>query len=198
MSLFLALLFLLGPRETLAGKFPGHSPEFLQRYPAAPVALPDPLPADVDALCRLVEAGHGTPEVYAALGDALLARGEKGLAYRAFHAAQAKADAALKPALQARKDLCGHVDPLEIEEEQRRARVWVEGLQAYERDRIRRAADPRDLGPFHERYGRAEDDLLAVAQARRKAWAVAMGMGLLGTAVLLGVVLFLSKRRRPA
>ncbi len=190
MFLFLVLL-LLGPRETLAGKFPGHAPEYLERYPAAPAPLPDPLPGDVDALCRLVEAGHGTSGLYAALGDALFARGEKELAYRAYHDAQAKGDARM----QEKKDRCGYVDPLVIEEEKRRARVWVLWLQEYERDRIRRGEDPRDLGPFHERYGRAEDDLEAIAQARRKAWAVAMAAGLLGTAALLGGVLFLRKRR---
>lgn len=190
MFLFLVLL-LLGPAETLAGKFPGHAPEYLERYPVAPVPLPEPLPTDVDALCRLVEAGHATPGVYAALGDALFARGEKALAYRAFHAAQARGDARM----QERKDRCGYVDPLVIEEEQRLARVWVAGLQEYERDRIRRGGDPRDLGPFHERYGRAEDDLEAIAHARRKTWAVAMAMGLLGAAAILGCVLFLRKRR---
>ena len=192
MLLFLALL-LLGPRETLAGKFPGHAPEYLERYPAAPVPLPDPLPGEVDALCRLVEAGHATPEVYAALGDALFAKGEKGLAYRAFHAAQAKGDARM----QERKDRCGYVDPRVIEEEERRARVWVSWLQEYERERIRRGEDPRDLGPFHERYGRAEDDLEEIAQARRMRWVGAMAAGILGAAAILGLVLFL-RRRRPA
>ena len=110
MLLFLAFL-LLGPRETLAGKFPGHAPEYLERYPEAPVPLPDPLPTDVDALCRLVEVGHATAEVYAALGDALFAKGEKALAYRAFHAAQAKGDVGM----QEKKDRCGYVDPLVIE-----------------------------------------------------------------------------------
>jgi len=193
--LFLALL-LLGPRETLAGKFPGHAPEFLERYPEAAVALPATLPTDVEALCGLVQAGHGTAEVYAALGEALLARGEKGLAYRAFHAAQATGDPGLKTRMQARKDLCGHVDPRVIEEEQRQARAWVHALKEYERDRIRRGVDPRDLGPFHERYGRAEDDLEAIIHARRRTWAVAMAVGLLGAAAILGGVLFLSKRRR--
>ena len=190
MLLFLAFL-LLGPRETLAGKFPGHAPEYLERYPEAPVPLPDPLPTDVDALCRLVEVGHATAEVYAALGDALFAKGEKALAYRAFHAAQAKGDVGM----QEKKDRCGYVDPLVIEEEERRARVWVSWLMEYERDRIRRGEDPRDLGPFHERYGRAEDDLEAIAQARRKTWAVAMAVGLLGAAAILGGVLFLRRRR---
>jgi hypothetical protein len=190
--LFLALL-LLGPGETLAGKFPGHAPEYLERYPAAPVPLPDPLPGDVAALCRLVEAGHGTPGVYAALGDALLAKGEKGLAYRAFHAAQAKGDARM----QEKKDRCGYVDPRVIEEEERRARVWVSWLKEYERERIGRGEDPRDLGPFFERYGRAEDDLEAIARARRMRWVTAMAMGILGAAAILGFVLFL-RRRRPA
>ena len=189
MLLFLAFL-LLGPRETLAGKFPGHAPEYLERYPEAPVPLPDPLPTDVDALCRLVEAGHATAEVYAALGDALFAKGEKALAYRAFHAAQAKGDVGM----QEKKDRCGYVDPLVIEEEERRARVWVSWLMEYERDRIRRGEDPRDLGPFHERYGRAEDDLEAIAQARRIRWALAMALGLVGAAALLGFVLRRRKR----
>jgi hypothetical protein len=187
--LLLALL-LLGPRETLAGKFPGHAPEYLERYPAATVPLPDPLPADVDALCRLVEAGHGTAAVHAALGEALLARGEKGLAYRAFHEAQRQG----APGMQERKERCGYVDPLVIGEEKRVARVWVAALMEYERDRIRRGEDPRDLGPFHERYGRAEDDLGAIAQARRKSWAVAVAAGLLGAAAVLGAVLFVRKR----
>jgi hypothetical protein len=162
--LFLALL-LLGPKETLAGKFPVHVPEYLQRYPEAPVPLPDPLPTAVDALCRLVEAGHATAEVYAALGDALLARGEKGLAYRAFHKAQPKGDAALGRRMQERKDQCGYVDPLMIEEEERQARIWVEALQKYEQERI--DGDPRDLEPFYEQYGRAEDDLVEHARSRR-------------------------------
>jgi hypothetical protein len=194
--LLLALLLLLGPRETLAGKFPGHSPEYLERFPAAPVPLPDPLPADADALCRLVEAGHQTPAVYEALGDALLVQGEKELAYRAFHKAQGKADQAAKGALQRKKDLCEYVDPRAIEAEEEHARVWVSWLQEYERGRIRRGEDPRDLAAFHARYGRAEDDLREIAQARRKTWGVAMAAGLLGAAAILGAVLLLSKRRR--
>lgn len=195
MPLLLALLLLAGPRETLAGKFPGHSPEYLERFPAASVPLPDPLPADVDALCRLVEAGHRTAAVYEALGDALLARGDKALAYRAFHKAQGIAEGEAKAALQRKKDLGGYVDPRVIEAEEARARVWVSWLQEYERDRIRRGEDPRDLAAFHERYGRAEDDLREIAQARRKAWGVAMAAGLLGAAALLGAVLFLSRRK---
>ena len=195
MLLFLALL-LLGPRETLAGKFPGHAPEYLERYPAVPEPLPDPLPADVDALCRLVEAGHETAAVYEALGDALLARGEEGLAYRAFHKAQAKAEGDLKRRMQEKKDRCAYVDPRVIDDEEQQARVWVNALGDYERDRIRRGEDPTDLAPFFARYGRAEDDLREIAQARRKAWGVAMAAGLLGAAAILGFVLFLKRRPR--
>jgi hypothetical protein len=95
-SLLLVLL-LLGPKEAIAGKFPGHAPEYLERYPAPPAPLPDPLPEDVDALAGLVGAGHGTAEVFEALGDRLLARGDGALAYRAYRKAQSLADAASRP-----------------------------------------------------------------------------------------------------
>jgi hypothetical protein len=194
--LLLALLLLPGPGETLAGKFPKHAPEFLERYPVEPGPLPDPLPDGVDALCRLVEGGHETPAVYEALGDALLSGGDGALAYRAFHKAQALADAAAKPRLQGKKDRCPFVDPLLIAEEEREAAVWVAWLKEFERDRIRRGEDPRDLGPFHERYGRPEEDLRDIAQARRVTWALAVAAGLVGAAVLIGGVLLLGRRRR--
>jgi hypothetical protein len=193
--LLLALLLLAGPQETLAGKFPGHSPEYLERHPQAPVPLPDPLPQDVDALCRLVEAGHGTAAVYEALGDALAARRESALAYRAFRKAHALAETASRARLQEKKDRCEFVPEGVIEEEERRAAVWVGWLREYERERIRRGEDPRDLGPFHARYGRAEEDLAEVAQARRVRWALAMALGLLGAAAVLGFVLLRGRRR---
>lgn len=194
-ALLLALLLLPGPRETLAGKFPVHSAEYLERHPAAPVPLPDPLPSGVDALCGLVEAGHGTAAVYEALGDALLAKGDLALAYRAFRKAHALADASAKPRLVAKKDRCEFVPERVIEAEERRAAVWVSWLQEYERERIARGEDPRDLAIFHERYGRADEDLAELAQARRVSWAVAMAAGLLGAAAILGFVL---RRRRRA
>jgi hypothetical protein len=193
----LLVLLLLGPAETLAGKFPGHAPEYLDLHPAEPVPLPDPLPGDVDGLCRLVEAGHALPEVYAALGDALLARGDDGLAYRAFHRAQAlrPGDPAWTARMQERKDRSAYVSNEVIEEEERQARYWVERLQEYERARIREGADPRDLGPFHERYGRPEDDLEAIARQLRARWALVAGAVLLGVAVVLGGALLFLRRR---
>jgi hypothetical protein len=158
------------------------------------VPLPDPLPGDADELCRLVEAGHGTPAVFEALGDALLARGDDALAFRAFRKAHANALGDAKRRLQEKKDRCGHVDPRAIEDEEAQARVWVAALQEYERDRIRGGEDPRDLAPFFARYGRAEDDLREIAHARRKTWGIAMAAGLLGAAAILGVVLFFRKR----
>ncbi|MCK6458462.1 MAG: hypothetical protein L6Q95_01045 [Planctomycetes bacterium] len=195
MPLLLALLLLAGPRETLAGKFPGHSPEYLELHPQAPVPLPEPLPQDVDALCRLVEAGHGTAAVYEALGDSLAMRGESALAYRAFRKAHARSEPAAKARLQEKKDRCEFVPEAVIEEEERRAAVWVGWLGEYERDKIRRGEDPRDLAGFHARYGRAEEDLAEVAQARRVRWAVAMALGLLGAAAILGFVLLRGRRR---
>jgi len=193
----LLALLLLGPAATLAGKFPGHSPEFLELHPPASVPLPDPLPGDVDALCGLIEAGHALPEVYAALGEALLARGDSALAYRAFHRAQAlrPGDAEWSARMQQRKDGCAYVSPEVIAEEERQARYWVERLQEYERARIREGLDPSELGPFHQRYGRAEDDLEALARRLRARWALVAGAVLLGVAVVLGAILFVVRRR---
>lgn len=192
----LLVLLLLGPRETLAGKFPGHAPEYLERYPAPVVPLPDPLPADVDALCRLVEAGHGTAGVFEALGDALLARGDGALAYRAFRKAHALAAPDAGTRLQRKRDRCPFVEEAVIEDEEEQARAWVALLREYELARIRQGEDPRDLGPFHAIYGRAEDDLREIAQKRRTMWALAVAAGLLGAAVVLGGVLLMGRRRR--
>jgi hypothetical protein len=193
--LLLLGLLLLGPGETLSGKYPGHSTEYLELHPPEPVPLPHPLPAGVEDLCRLVEAGHATPEVLAALGDALLARGEGELAYRAFLKAQRGAsDPAFAARMQERKDRCPRVGDERIAAEEREARTWVLGLKAYERERIRKGLDPRDLGPFHERYGRAEEDLYAVAQGRRIGFALAVGAGFLGAAAILGGILLVRRR----
>jgi hypothetical protein len=194
--LLVIVLLFLGPKETLAGKFPGHAPEYLERYPPEPVPLPDPLPDGVEELCRLVEAGHATPEVLAALGEALLARGEGELAYRAFLKAQLRAaDPPFARRMQERKDVCPRVSDEQLALEEREARYWVERLQEYERQRIGKGLDPRDLAPFHERYGRAEDDLRAVARKRRRHFALALGAGLLGAATILGGILFVRRRR---
>jgi len=195
-AVLLAVL-LLGPAETLAGKYPGHAPEYQELHPAEPVPLPDPLPADVDALCRLIEAGHALPEVYAALGEALLARGDGGLAYRAFHRAQALRpdDAAWTARMQERKDQGEYVSPKVIEEEERQARFWVARLQEYERERIREGLDPGEKGPFYDRYGRPEDDLAALARELRAQWATKVGAILLAVALLLGGLLLVLRRR---
>jgi hypothetical protein len=38
----LLVVVLAGPAETLAGKYPGHAPEYRKLYPPAPVPRPAP------------------------------------------------------------------------------------------------------------------------------------------------------------
>ena len=193
----LLVLLLLGPAQTLSGKYLRHVPDYLELHPMPPVPVPAPLPGDVDALCRLIEAGHETAELFAALGDALLTRGDKQLAYRAFHRAHRlrPEDNAWGRRMQERKYESDRVPTSLVEQEEAAARFWVERLQEYERDRIARGNDPADLAEFYERYGRPEEDLRAYGRARRLSW---VG-GVVG--VLLGIafgVLSPRLRRRVA
>ncbi|MHC4930778.1 MAG: hypothetical protein ACYTGV_01120 [Planctomycetota bacterium] len=174
-----AALLLLGPAETIAGKYPQHSPEFLERYPIRAIALPDPLPRDAEALCRLIESGHATPRLFAALGEALLARGQSELAYRAFDRAHRGGHP--DPAHVARrKDACARIPDSVIRAEEVEAERWVEALQAFERSRIRRGEDPRDRTEFYSRFGRPEDDLYTIVRAHRLSWAAGVAGFLIG------------------
>ncbi|MHC4971122.1 MAG: hypothetical protein ACYTG3_02190 [Planctomycetota bacterium] len=200
----LAVVFvlLLGPGETIAGKYVQHSAEYLKRHPARPAALPTPLPSEVDSLCRLIEAGrHDNAELFAALGEALFRAGRKELAYRAFHRAHRLRpdDATWGRRMQARKDACPRVPRAVIAEEEKQAAFWVARLQEYERERLARGDDPDDLAAFFERYGRPEADLRAHARARRVSWALGV-VGLLivvafALAVAVAVVAFGRRRR---
>jgi len=146
----LLVLILAGPAQTLSGKY----------VPRTPVPLPAALPGTVDALCRLVEAGHEKAPVYAALGDALFARGDKELAYRAFDKAHRLGhDDGV--GLVRRKDDCPHVPDERIRAEEREARIWRDALDSFRR------SGRSDMGEFYERYGRPEDDLNAIIRARR-------------------------------
>jgi hypothetical protein len=172
-------LLLLAPAQTIAGKYVQHSEEFLRVYPRTAAPLPAKLPAEVDALCALIEAGHATPQLFAALGDALYARGDKELAYRAYHKAHRLKHPDAR-AMALRKDKCPRVPDDVIRAEEGEARVWVDALQSYERDRIRRGLDPRDLAAFYERYGRPEDDLAALIRARRLVFVTGMAGVVIG------------------
>lgn len=203
----LVVLVLLGPAETVSGKYYKHSAEFSKLYPAPPVALPEPLPDDVDSLCRLIEAGHATPRLYAALGEALFARGDKRLAYRAFdkaHRIVEGMDAAQRSGqpdargLVARKDACPHVDARVIRAEEREAKIWVDALQSFERARIRKGKDPRDLAEFHERYGRPEDSLAAIVRARRMKFLLGAAAVMLGLVAVCVVAVAIARKRRRA
>ena len=190
----LAVVFvlLLGPGETIAGKYARHSAEYLELHPAPVAALPSPLPSDVDSLCRLIEAGRPEdPELFAALGEALFRADRKQLAYRAFHRAHRlrPKDATWGRRMQAREDACPRVPTAVIREEERQAAFWVAKLQAHERERIAQGNDPKDLTVFHERYGRPDADLSAHARARRYSW---VG-GVVG--ILIGIAFGAASRR---
>jgi len=152
-------------------------------YPQGAIDVPDPLPTEVDALCRLIEQVGPQARLLGALGDALVAAGRPGLAYRAYDRAQRLGG---EGDLQARKDRLDPVPRSVIEAEEREAKAWVQGLQNYERERIRRGEDPRDLGPFYERYGRPEESLVAKVRIRQTAfWAAALST-LLAFALAIG------------
>lgn len=192
--LAVVFLLLLGPGETIAGKYVQHSPEYLERYPARPAPLPTPLPSDVDSLCRLIESGHSDqPELLAALGEALFRADQKALAYRAFHRAHRLRgrDGAWGRRMQALEDACPRVPDRVIREEEAQAAFWVARLQDHERERMARGEDPNDLTLFYERYGRPESDLAAHARGRRLSW---IG-GVVG--ILIGVAFFAASRRVP-
>lgn len=186
------LLLALGPAQTISGKYVRHGEECRRLYPRPPVPLPDPLPPGVDELCALIEAGHATPRLFAALGEALFARGERKLAYRAFRRAHRRKHPDPQ-ALVARMDACPRVPEKVIAAEQFEAKVWVDALQSYERARIASGEDPRDLAGFFERYGRAGDDLNAIIRRRRLTF-----VGGLAVVVFLvaGLLLWMVQSRR--
>ena len=153
-----------------------------------PVPLPAPLPEDVTALCGLIEAGHETPQLFAALGAALLRAGEKGLAYRAFDRAHRGGHPDPRWA-QSRKDLCRRAPDAVIRYEEDEAKRWVDGLAAFKRSRKERGLDPGDLADFYLRYGRPEENLDDVMRSLRLSWVA----GVIG--LLLGVGFALPGRR---
>lgn len=170
MGLLVALL-VLGPAQTLSGKY----------VPRPEVPLPAPLPADVDGLCALIESGHATAPLFAALGEALRERGDLALAYRAYDRAHR-----LKHAdprwIQERKELCGRVPDPVIAEEEREARIWVDAYESWRR------AGRTDLEEFYERYGRPDESLAEVVRARRlvfAGWVAAVVFAVAAAAALL-------------
>lgn len=162
----LLLLLVLGPAQTLSGKYVQHADEYLKKYPSKIVALPATLPRKVDELCALIEAGHATAQVHAALGEALLLGGEPALAYRAFDKAQRLKHPDAKYIV-ARKDASEFVSEKKISEEEYEAKVWVDALQSYERKAMKSDLNPRNLDPFYARYGKPEDDLNAIIRKRQ-------------------------------
>ena len=191
-SALILVLLLTGPAETVSGKYIRHSDEILRRWRVEHPEL-TPKMDSVPSICNWIEHGNDEQGYFAALGEALLARGDGELAYRAFHKAQriclASGDREAAGQLQTRKDACPRVPDRMIEAEEREAMIWVDALQSYERARIARGEDPTDRTAFFERSGRPEEDLNAIVRSHRIAF--------IGTAVglLVGLVAVIAARR---
>jgi len=188
--IWLLLLVLAGPAQTVAGKYVQHSDEFKKAHPAALGGLPSPLPTSADELCAVIESGHATPDLFAALGDALLAEKRSALAYRAFHRAHRMRpkDAEWGRRMLARKRRSTRVPESVIQAEEREAAVWVEALQDYERETLEQGGDARDLAPFFERYGQPEANVFKYVRQRRFSGAG----GIAG--ILMGIIFLLAAR----
>lgn len=150
MALLITLL-LCGPAQTISGKF----------VPRPPSLVPQIVTKEVDALCIAIESGHETPEIFADLGAALLERGDKELAYRAFHKAHRlrPKDAAWGTRMQEQKYKCARVPDRVIQAEEREAELWRKALAAD-------GGDPADTD-FYDRFGRPEENMWSVMRARR-------------------------------
>jgi len=180
------VLLLLGPAQTIAGKYPHPPPG------AAAEALPDPLPSEVAALCALLERGHDEPAVWGALGEALLADGRGRLAYRAFRKGQRRAHAEhrtdLALALQARCAACPPVPDAVIAAEEAEGAAWAGAYAEWEKDRRARGLPVDDRASFYARWGRPEDDLAAIVRATRVAFLGGVAVGAAGLVVAVGVI----------
>lgn len=184
MTLLALALLLLGPAQTISGKYVRHSPEYAGARPVAIPQVPGPLPEGVEELCRLIEGGNETAPLFSALGVALLRRGESALAFRAFDRAHrlGHPDAAW---LVARKDECGHVPEGRIRAEEQEAREWVRELQNFERRQLAQGGDPDDLEEFYTYYGRPEENMYTHIRVRRLSFAGGIAGILVGVACLV-------------
>jgi len=191
------LLVLLGPAQTLAGKYIQHSEEYLKLYGPVPaehvrVRVEPGGGETVNSICARIERGDHSAKTYEMLGEALAERGDNGLAHRAFRKAHAQAeemDRGFKQQMLQRMFDVGTISKEQIQREEKQAAEWVRFLQEYERKQIAAGRDPNDLEPFYAMYGRPEDDMYRTMWRRRASF-------LIGAAgVLVGLALLLCSRR---
>ena len=188
MATFLCLV-LMGPGETIAGKYIQHSEEYLEVRGRPREIRPARMPK-VEDFCRALERNGPSWELMSRLGVALLQKDETGLAFRAFDRARELGHP--DPTwVEAQKDKCKRVPRETIEQERKEARLWVEELQNYERAQLREGRDPDDLEEFYARYGNPEENMYAVMRARRLSF---LG-GAIG--VLLALGLMVASRSLP-
>ena len=134
------LLVLLGPAQTLSGKYIQHSEEYLKLVkPRYGVLPPRGSTNSVEVLCAYIERGDHSAKAYAMLGEALAERGDNGLAHRAFRKAHAQAeemDRGFKQQMLQRMFDVGTISKEQIQREETQAAEWVHFLQEYERKQI--------------------------------------------------------------
>ena len=184
-----ALLVLLGPAQTLSGKYIQHSEEYVKLLRPTDGHLKTlGAASSVETLCAHIERGDHRARLYRALGEGLAARGDKGLAHRAFRKAHLLAeemDRAFKQQMLQRKFDTGPVSEEQIEREEKEAREWLHSLQEYERKQIAAERDPNDLEEFYAMYGRPEDDMYRTMWRRRTSFLIGAAGVLVGLALLL-------------
>ena len=161
----LLCLVLMGPGETIAGKYIQHSEEYREARGGSTGIRLARMPR-VEDFCRAIERNGPSWELMARLGVALLQKNETELAFRALDRAR-ELDHPDPTWVEAQKDKCKRVPQATIAEERKEARLWVEELRNYERAQLRQGRDPDDLEEFYARYGRPEENMYAVMRARR-------------------------------
>jgi tetratricopeptide (TPR) repeat protein len=124
----------------------------------------------IEGVVGMIRFGTGTsPHLYHALGDLLAARGDKHLAYRAYHRALEYAHPRpelLKTAMEQVKEMVEHPTEMTdevIAKERAGAERWVAAYQSYEDDLVRRGVyvegDEAQYAAFYKANGAATADL---------------------------------------
>jgi tetratricopeptide (TPR) repeat protein len=118
-----------------------------------------------DGIVGMIRFGTGTsPELYLALGDLLVLRGDKNLAYRAYQRAlelNHPRQEYLKMMMRGLREMIpdrASIEPEAIAADRADAEAWVKAYQEFEDDLLREGKDVDDeanYAPFYRKHGRA-------------------------------------------
>ena len=162
---FLGLEFFLGEGDDAEADLPGYESGNASRFVEASG------PAAVEAIVGMTRFGTGrSPDLYYALGNLLVLRGDKQLAYRAYQWAVDHGHPQAEQIKRLQRSLREFVYDYEgksidviaadIESERIDAAEWVAAYRRYEDDLIRAGRDVRDeasYAAFYAEHGRASD-----------------------------------------